>query len=164
MLSNKENNNILALVHFKSFIACVFISLFVYIFGGNFVNYWTLTTLYSICYLFFIPLNLLIFRPSSLIIFLYLFLTSRYSLVIVLNNLDINLFNQSVQLLSLYIFLSLLIIVFIDIFLKIRYPRNICLPIINKKGVRSLNLSVACGIAIYEAHKQLNFHNINKDK
>ena len=33
-----------------------------------------------------------------------------------------------------------------------------------QKGVRSLNLSVACGIAIYEAHKQLNFHNINKDK
>ena len=26
-----------------------------------------------------------------------------------------------------------------------------------KKGVRSLNLSVACGIAIYEAHKQINF-------
>ena len=27
----------------------------------------------------------------------------------------------------------------------------------DKKGVRSLNLSVACGIAIYEAYKQLNF-------
>ena len=26
-----------------------------------------------------------------------------------------------------------------------------------RKGVRSLNLSVACGIAIYEAHKQINF-------
>ena len=26
----------------------------------------------------------------------------------------------------------------------------------NQKGVRSLNLSVACGIAIYEAHKQIN--------
>tara|TARA_A100001035_G_C27348559_1_gene305950 strand:- start:25 stop:495 length:471 start_codon:yes stop_codon:yes gene_type:complete len=26
----------------------------------------------------------------------------------------------------------------------------------NEKGVRSLNLSVACGIAIYEAHKQIN--------
>ena len=26
----------------------------------------------------------------------------------------------------------------------------------NNKGVRSLNLSVACGIAIYEAHKQIN--------
>ena len=25
------------------------------------------------------------------------------------------------------------------------------------RGVRSLNLSVACGIAIYEAHKQINF-------
>ena len=32
-------------------------------------------------------------------------------------------------------------------------PRN------NKKGVRSLNLSVACGIAIYEAHKQIYFQN-----
>ena len=31
----------------------------------------------------------------------------------------------------------------------------------NKKGVRSLNLSVACGIAIYEAHKQINFQNGN---
>ena len=31
----------------------------------------------------------------------------------------------------------------------------------NKKGVRSLNLSVACGIAIYEAHKQINFKNGN---
>ena len=30
-----------------------------------------------------------------------------------------------------------------------------------KKGVRSLNLSVACGIAIYEAHKQINFKNNN---
>ena len=27
----------------------------------------------------------------------------------------------------------------------------------SKKGVRSLNLSVACGIAIYEAYKQINF-------
>ena len=27
----------------------------------------------------------------------------------------------------------------------------------NEKGVRSLNLSVACGIAIYEANKQINF-------
>ena len=26
----------------------------------------------------------------------------------------------------------------------------------HQKGVRSLNLSVACGIAIYEAHKQIN--------
>ena len=31
----------------------------------------------------------------------------------------------------------------------------------NKKGVRSLNLSVACGIAIYEAHKQINIQNGN---
>ena len=31
----------------------------------------------------------------------------------------------------------------------------------DQKGVRSLNLSVACGIAIYEAHKQINFHNGN---
>ena len=31
----------------------------------------------------------------------------------------------------------------------------------NDKGVRSLNLSVACGIAIYEAHKQINFQNGN---
>jgi len=29
------------------------------------------------------------------------------------------------------------------------------------KGVRSLNLSVACGIAIYEAYKQINFQNGN---
>ena len=29
----------------------------------------------------------------------------------------------------------------------------------DQKGVRSLNLSVACGIAIYEAHKQINFQN-----
>ena len=27
----------------------------------------------------------------------------------------------------------------------------------DQQGVRSLNLSVACGIAIYEAHKQINF-------
>jgi len=31
----------------------------------------------------------------------------------------------------------------------------------NKKGVRSLNLSVACGIAIYEAYKQINSQNDN---
>ena len=30
----------------------------------------------------------------------------------------------------------------------------------DKRGVRSLNLSVACGIAIYEAHKQINFQNL----
>ena len=29
----------------------------------------------------------------------------------------------------------------------------------NNKGVRSLNLSVACGIAIYEAQKQIYFKN-----
>ena len=29
------------------------------------------------------------------------------------------------------------------------------------EGVRSLNLSVACGIAIYEAHKQINFQKDN---
>ena len=29
----------------------------------------------------------------------------------------------------------------------------------DQKGVRSLNLSVACGIAIYEAHKQISFQN-----
>ncbi len=32
---------------------------------------------------------------------------------------------------------------------------------IDQKGVRSLNLSVACGIAIYEAHKQIYFQNGN---
>ena len=31
----------------------------------------------------------------------------------------------------------------------------------NQNGVRSLNLSVACGIAIYEAHKQIYFKNDN---
>jgi len=31
----------------------------------------------------------------------------------------------------------------------------------DQKGVRSLNLSVACGIAIYEAHKQINLQNGN---
>ncbi len=31
----------------------------------------------------------------------------------------------------------------------------------SQKGVRSLNLSVACGIAIYEAHKQINFQKGN---
>ena len=36
---------------------------------------------------------------------------------------------------------------------------NIESPLNNKKGVRSLNLSVSCGIAIYEAHKQINFQN-----
>ena len=31
----------------------------------------------------------------------------------------------------------------------------------NEKGVRSLNLSVACGIAIYEAYKQIYLQNLN---
>ena len=31
----------------------------------------------------------------------------------------------------------------------------------DQEGVRSLNLSVACGIAIYEANKQINFQNGN---
>ena len=34
---------------------------------------------------------------------------------------------------------------------------NVELTTYKKKGVRSLNLSVACGIAIYEAYKQINF-------
>ena len=33
---------------------------------------------------------------------------------------------------------------------------NLVIPEKNNKGVRSLNLSVACGIALYEAHKQIN--------
>ena len=36
---------------------------------------------------------------------------------------------------------------------------NIESPLNKQKGVRSLNLSVACAIAIYEAHKQINFQN-----
>ena len=39
---------------------------------------------------------------------------------------------------------------------------NVELITCKKKGVRSLNLSVACGIAIYEAYKQINFQNGNK--
>ena len=38
---------------------------------------------------------------------------------------------------------------------------NVELKHTDKKGVRSLNLSVACGIAIYEANKQINFKNGN---
>ena len=38
---------------------------------------------------------------------------------------------------------------------------NVELTASQKKGVRSLNLSVACGIAIYEAYKQINFQNGN---
>ena len=37
------------------------------------------------------------------------------------------------------------------------YMPNLDTPDNYTKGVRSLNLSVACGIAIYEAHKQINF-------
>ena len=37
------------------------------------------------------------------------------------------------------------------------YMPNVELSNKNQKGVRSLNLSVACGIAIYEANKQINF-------
>ena len=40
----------------------------------------------------------------------------------------------------------------ISIFMPNLQPRDN-----HQKGVRSLNLSVACGIAIYEAHKQINF-------
>ena len=36
------------------------------------------------------------------------------------------------------------------------YMPNLELSNIEQKGVRSLNLSVACGIAIYEANKQIN--------
>ena len=39
----------------------------------------------------------------------------------------------------------------ISIFMPNLQPRDN-----HQKGVRSLNLSVACGIAIYEAHKQIN--------
>ena len=38
---------------------------------------------------------------------------------------------------------------------------NVSLSTNNPKGVRSLNLSVACGIAIYEANKQINYKNVN---
>ena len=38
---------------------------------------------------------------------------------------------------------------------------NLALTNNDQKGVRSLNLSVACGIAIYEANKQINFQNCN---
>ena len=41
------------------------------------------------------------------------------------------------------------------------YMPNLQDGISNNKGVRSLNLSVACGIGIYEAHKQINFQNTN---
>ena len=38
---------------------------------------------------------------------------------------------------------------------------NVKLSNNDQMGVRSLNLSVACGIAIYEAYKQINFKNGN---
>ena len=41
------------------------------------------------------------------------------------------------------------------------YMPNVELSNDEKKGVRSLNLSVACGIAIYEAYKQINIQNGN---
>jgi len=43
-----------------------------------------------------------------------------------------------------------------DFLVSIFMP-NIETPMSDKKGVRSLNLSVACGIATYEAFKQINF-------
>ena len=47
-----------------------------------------------------------------------------------------------------------------DFLISIFMP-NLQTGINNPKGVRSLNLSVACGIAIYEAHKQINSQNGN---
>ena len=47
-----------------------------------------------------------------------------------------------------------------DFLISIFMP-NIQIENNDQKGVRSLNLSVACGIAIYEAHKQINFQNGN---
>ena len=47
-----------------------------------------------------------------------------------------------------------------DYLISIFMP-NLDLQSKNEKGVRSLNLSVACGIAIYEANKQLNSQNHN---
>ncbi len=41
------------------------------------------------------------------------------------------------------------------------YMPNVALSNNYPNGVRSLNLSVACGIAIYEAYKQINFKNGN---
>ena len=47
-----------------------------------------------------------------------------------------------------------------DFLISIFMP-NLQTGINDQKGVRSLNLSVACGIPIYEAHKQINFQNGN---
>ena len=41
------------------------------------------------------------------------------------------------------------------------YMPNMALSNNDTKGVRSLNLSVACGIALYEAYKQINLKNGN---
>ncbi len=38
------------------------------------------------------------------------------------------------------------------------YMPNLDTPDKDKKGVRSLNLSVACGIALYEAHQQIKMN------
>ena len=47
-----------------------------------------------------------------------------------------------------------------DFLISIFMP-NLQIGTSDQKGVRSLNLSVACGIAIYEAHKQINIQNSN---
>ena len=47
-----------------------------------------------------------------------------------------------------------------DFLISIFMPNLQC-GLNNQHGVRSLNLSVACGIAIYEAHKQINSQNGN---
>ena len=47
-----------------------------------------------------------------------------------------------------------------DFLISIFMP-NLQNGINDKRGVRSLNLSVACGIAIYEAYKQINTQNSN---
>ena len=47
-----------------------------------------------------------------------------------------------------------------DFLISIFMP-NLQIEANSMTGVRSLNLSVACGIAIYEAHKQINFQNGN---
>ena len=47
-----------------------------------------------------------------------------------------------------------------DFLISIFMP-NLQTGVNDQKGVRSLNLSVACGIAIYEAQKQINFQNTN---
>ncbi len=43
-----------------------------------------------------------------------------------------------------------------DSLVSIFMPNRESIDNTDKKGVRSLNLSVACGIAIYEAYKQIN--------